>query len=48
MVFIHIWGLNFCHLKVPHKLMLRFNHCGAPALVGGLYSFAARGESVKN
>ena len=19
-----------CHLKVPHKLLLRFNHCGAP------------------
>lgn len=20
----------FCHLKVPHKLMLRYNRCGAP------------------
>ena len=30
MVFFHIWGLNSCHLKVPHKLMLRVSHCGAP------------------
>lgn len=30
MVFFHIWGLNSCHMKVPHKLMLWFSHCGAP------------------
>lgn len=37
MVLFHIWGLNSCHLKVPHKLMLRVIHCGAPTFDGAFY-----------
>ena len=33
MMFINIRELNFCHLKASYKSLLRFNHCGAPALL---------------
>nr|DAS11318.1 MAG TPA: hypothetical protein [Caudoviricetes sp.] len=29
-----MWLFCFCHLKVPHKILLRFNRCGAPPLWG--------------
>lgn len=55
MVFFHIWGLNSCHLKVPHKLMLglvtvALHHHGGNAFYTNkiyIYSFYTAHHSLE-